>query len=433
MKPDRRVLLVSFFYPPDPAIGGRRVAKLSQYLPEAGWQPYVLTARGRGSEEVPPGVDVHATPFLTPWPGRRAPSTGGADRREPLRDRTQDAGPVARTAYQALRHVLPMSSVRMPDATLGWVPYALKKGRSLLSRWSFDAIVSSCGPPSSHIVAARLQRSSGLPWVADYRDLWSDNHWDTRVAPFRWLERKFERRVLGRAAALTTVSPNWGERLAELHGKPVEIIYNGFDPSDYPDPVAPEARLLITYVGSLYWPHQNPEPLFLAVKQLANRPGIDLNAVGFEVRFLGSPAGVIQQLARRHRVEDWVRRTEPVSHRDSLAQQRGSAALLFLGWRAASSGFISAKIFEYLGAQRPILAVGPPGGDISSLLEECGLPDLSADPGVIAARLEAWIREFHRNGQIAGGPDPARVARYTRRAQTLELGRLLEGLTTPPG
>ena len=120
MSAPRRVLVVSFFYPPDAAVGGRRVSKFVEYLPQFGWAATVLTA-------------------LT-VPGAPPPTDG-----EP---------PV----YRALRHVLPMSSVRMPDATLGWVPFAVAEGQRLLKDRGFDAILSSAGPPSSHIVAARRQR-----------------------------------------------------------------------------------------------------------------------------------------------------------------------------------------------------------------------------------------------------------------------------------
>jgi glycosyltransferase involved in cell wall biosynthesis len=427
MSERRHLLVVSFFYPPSPAVGALRVAKIAQYLPESGWIPTVLTARGDADGPAPREGRVHATRFLSPWnvmAGQRRTAAAAAS----LRERAARRGPIGASAYRALRHLLPMSSVRMPDATLGWVPFAVAEGRRLLGSGDFDAIFSSSGPPSSHIVAARLQRRSGLPWIADYRDLWSDNHWDVRIGAFRYLEQRLERRVLRGAALLTTVAPTWAERLRALHERDVEVVYNGFDPADYPAEPQPHSEFVLTYVGTLIQPGQNPEPLFEALALLSSRSTLDLDRSGFQVRFLGTAPGAVAELAERHAVAHLVRHLPAVPHRECLAEQAAATALLFLGWSDPEHGVITAKLFEYLGAGRPILAVGPPGGDASRILQECGLPNLSDDPKTIAQRLEAWLREFASSGALSPQTRGGAAERYTRRAQTRRLAQLLDEL-----
>lgn len=422
----RRLLVISFFYPPDPAVGGLRVAKFAQYLPEFGWTPVILTARSGPETTSQAHPDTHATRSVSLWrrpPGRRGPVAGRA---APLREAAGRRGRLARTAYSALRHLVPMSSVRMPDATLGWVPFAVAEGRRILDSGDFHAIFSSSGPPSSHIVAARLQHRSRLPWIADYRDLWSDNHWDTRIAPFRYLERRLERRVLRGAALLTTVAPTWAERLRALHRQDVEVLYNGFDPADYPSETRAASQFTLTYVGTLIRPGQNPEPLFKALALLASRPEIDLQRSGFQIRFLGTAPGAVADLAQRYGVAHLVRHLPAVPHTDCLAQQAAATALLFVGWNDPATGWLSAKLFEYLGAGRPILAVGPPGGEPSRILRECGLPDLSDDPQTIAGRLESWLREHDASATPSARASGAALQTYTRRAQAERLARLLD-------
>ncbi len=425
-----RVLVVSYFFPPDPAVGGLRTAKFVKYLPEFGWEPTVLTARTVDAAETEHGI--HATPFASPWKLLRRSTSGRRSDRPaaPSLSAMAVRGPLRRRAYSALRHILPMSSVRMPDATLGWVPYAVSEGKRLLGMSDFDAILSSSGPPSSHIVAARLQRASGLPWIADYRDLWSDNHWDTRVSPFRTAERLLERKVLRRAALLTSVGPVWAQRLAAVHDKPTEVIYNGFDPADYPTASPPDDEFSLTYVGSLYYPDQNPEPLLEALVLLKGK-GI-LDAQRFTIRFLGTEPGPLSRRFQHYGVEQWVDFAPPVPHAESLAVQSTSTALLYLGWRYPTEGFISAKIFEYMGADRPVLAVGPSGGPISEILRECGVADLSDRPAKIAERLERWIHEFTADGRLRSKTDRSAVNKYTRRAQTERLARLLDRITSGP-
>ncbi len=427
MSSPRRVLVVSFFYPPDPAIGGRRVQKFVEYLPDFGWEPVVLTANTGGG----PGfetAEVHATRYLSPWKAFRDGGEGELSSRPRLRERSRKSSRLARAAYTALRHLAPMSSVRMPDATLGWIPYAVAEGHRLVEAQRFDALLSSAGPPSSHMVAARIQRRAPLPWIADYRDLWSGNHWDYRVPPFRWLERQLERRVVARASGMTTVSPDWAARLQELHRGPVEVIYNGFDPSDYPArrERTGAAAFVLTYVGTLYWPGQNPEPLFAALARLERDAQAELERVRFKLRFLGTQAGLVDTLAEKYGIQSRVQRLDAVSYHQSLALQQESTALLFLGWRDPAEGFLTAKIFEYLGAERPILAVGPAGGTTSQLLKDCGHSDTSADPDVIAATLKSWIDEHLRTGRVQAPSDASSVARFTRRAQTERLAGLLE-------
>jgi glycosyltransferase involved in cell wall biosynthesis len=428
MTESRRVLIVSFFYPPNPAVGGLRVAKFAHYLPEFGWNPTVLTARGMAGAASQRPPNVIATRFASPWGFLARRRQGTVTSAESMRDRAGRSGWLARTTYSALRHVLPLSSVRMPDATLGWVPFAVAEGRRLIDSGDFDAILSSSGPPSSHIVAARLQRRSGLPWIADYRDLWSDNHWDARIEAFRSLERRLERRVLQRAALITTVAPTWAGQLRELHERQVEVVYNGFDPTDYPSQPQPNPDFVLTYVGSLIRPGQNPEPLFKALASLTGRPDLDLDRYRFQLRFLGTAPGAVADLAERYGVAHLVRHLPAVPHRECLAEQAATTALLFIGWNDPELGWLSAKLFEYLGARRPILAVGPSGGEASRILEECGLPGPSDDPRILAERLEAWLREFAASGSLSAPTGRAAVPDYTRRAQTQRLAHLLDGL-----
>lgn len=433
MTGSRRLLIVSFFYPPDPAVGGLRVAKFAQYLPEFGWQPTVLTAGTEPAARTEDQLDVHTARFVSPWSrlsGRR-PDSG--DQALALRERAARAGGIGRAAYSALRHLLPMSSVRMPDATLGWVPFAVAAGRRLLDSGDYHAIFSSSGPPSSHIVAARLQRRSGLPWIADFRDLWSDNHWDARIGAFHLLERRLERRVLRGAGLLTTVAPAWAERLRALHGHHVEVVYNGFDPTDYPSRPRPASQFRLTYVGTLIRPGQNPEPLFKALALLASRTEIDLERSGFQIQFLGTPPGAVEDLAERYGVPHLIRQLPAVPHGESLAQQAAATGLLFIGWNDPGLGWLSAKLFEYLGAGRPILAVGPPGGAVSRILRECELPDLSDEPQSIASRLETWLRQFSQSGTLTGPKPGTAVQRYTRRAQAQHLSGLLDRLVSGGG
>ncbi len=219
---------------------------------------------------------------------------------------------------------------------------------------------------------------------------------------------------------MTAVTPTLARRLERLHQKPVEVIFNGFDPNDYPADPPPNPGFDLTYVGSLLWPRQDPTPLLQAIALLQDRSDLDLDALGFRAHFLGSTPAGVPKVARQHGVDHHLRFAPTVSHFESLARQAASGALLLLSWNDPSTDVVLAKLFEYLGAGRPVLAVGPPSPTMSKILTECGMDDFSADPTTLAARLEGWLRNYHETGQLPSRTTAAAGA-YTRQAQARRL------------
>ncbi len=449
----RRALLVSFFYPPDPAVGGRRVESFARYLPEFGWEVEVLTSFrpefGRSEDS-----RVHEVPY-SPVLGRgarkggreagagQAPSTGGPGTPPPgpvtpSFNARLGGGTLGKAVYRGLRHLLPLSVSRLPDATGSWIRPARRAGTSILAGGSFDLIFSTHGPTSSHRVAFHLARALGIPWVADFRDLWSGNHADPRVPPFAAGEELVERRVLSGSRLITTVSPPWARRLAALHGKPAEVVYNGFDEAVFPPETArPEPGLSLLYVGTLHPHGHDLRPLWRAVRKLAEDQRGEMKGVGFSVRFLGTDSGAVLPLAREEGVAEWVRILSPVSPAEAVSLQRRAPALLLSGW-SGEEGLLPVKVFEYLGARRPILGVGAPGDPAGTILEECGQGRLLHEAGEIARRLSGWLGTVLESGLLEGPPPSLPVEGYTRRAQAGRLARVLASVvrqegTAPPG
>ena len=284
---------------------------------------------------------------------------------------------------------------RMPDHHDLWILPAIRRVRK--KKW--DLLVSSHGPYASHLVALHLKKKRPeTPWVADFRDLWTQNHIFPGVFPFTQLERYLEARIVRNADVLTTVSAPLAQKLRRQYARKAFAIENGVDleqldalPSAS---VFPQDGLLrIVYTGTIYQGKQDPSPLFQALAQL-EQEGFPY-AQRFRVIFAGKNLGPVLETARSFGIERAVEFAGFVTHDHSLMMQRDADAVLFLEFEAPGyDGILTGKLFEYLASGTPILSVGTqPSSSAGALIEEaeageaCGR-DLSRIKSVLVSLVE---------------------------------------------
>lgn len=421
----RRVLMVSYFFPPINEIGSIRLQKFAKYLPEFGWEPWVLTLEeglypsvGTLPLEIPASRVVRAG---LGWAARWRRRAGG-----PLAGAGDDCAPVRRAPWARALLTQPSPRFLAQYRSLPWVGPAVRAGTQLLQKRPFHALLSSHGPPASHIVAARLSRAFGLPWVADFRDLWAEDHFVGKRGLALALESRLERRVLRRAGYLVTVSEPLAERLRRLHGKTVSVVMNGFDEQEFaglePEEIRPGLR--IVYTGRLYSGKQDPAPLFEAMREL--RGAGTGSALPIEAHFHGADPGAVRPLAEQAGVGDAVVVHPRRPHEAALQAQVSADILLVLQWTdVRERGIVFAKIFEYLGARRPILALGPPGGVLEGILQDTGAGEMVSDRAGVMEFLEKWGRIKQACGTTRLEIPPERLEPYTRRHQTGVLAKVL--------
>jgi glycosyltransferase involved in cell wall biosynthesis len=297
-----------------------------------------------------------------------------------------------------------------------------------LSHVQFDAIYSSSGPPTCHLIANRLQRISGVPWIADYRDLWSHNHYLQRGPLWEWAEECFERLIVRRAACLVTVTKPWGEELARFTGQRVVVIPHGFDAQDFEDLPAydpgPEEPFVLLYAGTLYPGYQDPTPLFQAVRMLHEASHI--HPGDFLIRFVGTDPDCPAGLAREFQIADYLAFTPIVPYAKSLQMQSQASALLLFKWKDdQETGVCPAKLYEYFGAGRPILALGDKRDVVDDILEDCEAGVSVASAEEAADVLRSWIATFKSLGRLPWHFNREHIGRYTRSEAVRALADLL--------
>lgn len=466
----RNLLLVAYYFPPIGGGGVQRALKMAKYLPEFGWRPHVLAVDPVAHvsldpsllDQLPPEVVVHRVrewypPGLAKLLGggeTRAASgvkegTEGGDGTGGMKDggraaANEDAGVPGVSATLRTRTVRLLKAARkyvlIPDDQILWYVPAVREGKRMLARYPIDAIFSTAGPNTNHLVALALRRGRRLPWVADFRDPWTQNMHRSGIRWREALEERMERRVMAAADIVLTVTRSFAEGFREKNGdviKRLEVIHNGFDAADYAgiEPDRVPGKCVFAYAG-IFYKERNPRLFLRAVRELIDAGEIDRRDI--LLRFAGvfdypgytDNADAVAQLG----LSDVVEVLGHLPHRRALALLKGADVLLLVGDTAPGSGaYIPGKLFEYMAVQRPILALSLPG-EAASIVERFRLgevvrpDDLPAMKRAVASFYRRWkAGRLHTSGTL---PHEA-YALYERREQARALAALLDELVAP--
>jgi hypothetical protein len=413
-----KVLIITYHFPPRPTVAGLRPLGLARYLPEFGWEAVILTAALPGRPD--PQFEVVETP-------RRDSAAIGWGRRLFRLDPDQTL--MAQIAQ--LKRKLRIRSERSPldflltaigevtaypDPQKGWRAYAVEAGEDILRQQNIKAMISTSPPVTTHIIAKKLKNEFKIPWVADFRDLWTQNYYYPYSPLRRMIEKRLELDTLSTADTLVTISQPAADDLRGLHKqKPVHSIPNGFDSAEVnTTPRNLTKKFTITYTGNLYPVKRSPAPLFAALRDLIAEGSIDAGDI--EVRFYGPEAGWIDKQAERYGLTGIVRQFGIVSREIALNKQRESQLLLLLKWNDPKQrGAYSAKIFEYLAARRPILAVGGFHDVVSELLDETKAGASGHTAEDIKTLLLRLYQEYKSTGAVSYNGDEAETSKYSHR------------------
>lgn len=397
----KRVLMIAYHYPP--MLGGsgmHRTLAFTQYLPRHGWEPLVLSV----------------TPNA--YPAREAAAATPAYRSFALDTARHLA---LRGRYPAL--------LAQPDRWISWWLSAVPAGLRLIRRHRPHAIWSSYPIATAHLIGLTLHRLSGLPWIADQRDPMIDADYPPDPRRYR-IHRWIERQAVRRGAAVVCTTPGAVSDLqARFPGGRVELIENGYDEASFiaaevaaPPPRLPGGPFRLLHSGVIYPSERDPRPLFAALLQL--RSGGVLRAENFRLvlRATGHD-DYLRPLLRG--LEDMVELAPPLPYRAGLAEMLNADGLLLL--QAANCNHqIPAKMYEYLRARRPVLALTHPDGNTAAALHRAGVGAIARlDHAAGIAAAIAGFLHLCRTGQ-APLAAPETIAAHARAARTGELAALLD-------
>jgi glycosyltransferase involved in cell wall biosynthesis len=409
-----RVLMIAYHFPPLAGSSGiQRTLRFVQHLPALGWEPLVLSAH-------PIAYERSSTDLLQQIP------VGTVVRRAWALDN-------ARHLSIAGRHVAAWSR---PDRWRSWHWDAVRVGRQMIARYAPQAIFSTYPIATAHGIAAALQRHSGLPWVADFRDPMAQDGYPSD--PLTWQSfARIESLAVRQAAAWVFTTQGalrmYRERYPEAAER-MRLIENGYDEESFAtaeqrprQPLVPGA-LTVVHSGIVYPSERDPRPLFAALQRMKDSGRLDNPR--FVIRFRAPVHdALLGRLAAAHGVQDHVEVCPPVGYQEALAEMLCADALLLMQ-AANCNEQVPAKAYEYLRARRPILCLSDAAGDTVGALRAAGIRRSAALES--AQEIEALLGEFivgARDGLVA---DEDAIRGASRRARAAALCRLLHDVQAGP-
>jgi glycosyltransferase involved in cell wall biosynthesis len=421
----KKILIITYYWPPSGGAGVQRWLKFCKYLPEFGYLPVVLTVDDAMASyaqtdfsllrEVGPEIQVHRTKTFEPYnlyrklSGKKEIPYGGFSNQKKV------------TVFEKLSRLI-RGNLFLPDPRRGWNRYALRKALELIQQEGIEVVVTSGPPHSTHLIGKSIKEKTGIRWIADFRDPWTDIYYYKELYHSKlatWYDKITERKVLVHADKIITVSGEVGKLLLRKipgsTGK-IAVIPNGYDETDFDKiTLLPNKDFTITYTGTIAVNYRI-EQFIEAISRLPEGVKKELR-----IRFVGNVPDEILHLFELKNLSHLVEVLGYIPHERAVAEMvNASLLLLAIPDSPDNKGIVTGKFFEYLAARRPILAIGPKGGDVDRMVRECKAGQLfSYDEG---DQMNQYILDLF--GAVNNGTFQSQTTgaeRYTRRNLTSEL------------
>ena len=422
----KRVLVIAYYWPPSGGSGVQRWVKFCKYLPAEGWQPVVFAPENADYPSLDPSFEAEVPASVELLRGRIWEPYAAYRKLTGAKSTQVTEISSGKKSWKQKLSLWIRANLFVPDPRVGWVRPSVKFLKKYLKEHPVDAIVTTGPPHSVHLIGQKLHRALGTPWVADFRDPWTEMYY-LKYLPMSactWRKhRKQEQAVLDECSTVLACTPLVQEDFQARTSTPVACITNGFDEEDFTGP-APlgDGLFNITHTG-LFAADGNPETLWKVLGEMADadqafREDLRLRLVGKvdrEVLEAISAAGLSANIVNLGYCD----------HADAVREQRAASVLLLpLRNDPQYKPILPGKLFEYLAARRPILGIGQSDGAMARVIAESGAGETIDWDNATDLRSfleKAW--EQHLKGGVP--PGIGNIERYSRKGLTAELAALL--------
>ncbi len=435
-KPDRKVLIIAYYWPPAGGGGVQRWVKFVKYLSKYGWQPIVYVPENADypfyddtlEKDIPESATIIRRKIWEPYSVYNKLSGGGKENKV-------NAGLISdgkKRSWLAERMIWIRGNWFIPDARKFWIKPSIRFLTAYLKENPVDAMISTGPPHSMHLIARGVKRNLGVKWIADFRDPWV--HMDNNIEDLKYSNKTLrkhealEMSCLKEADRVLTVSPTIVEDYEKLSGRKVDMITNGFDYSDFDfGEVHPEKdQFIVGHYGTL-GKYRNPETMFRVLKELCQEN--ERFNQKLVIQLSGTVDGTVLASIKENGLWDKLELHDYLTHSESIRMMaKASLLLLLLDKNASMKGRMTGKIFEYLATQNPILGLGYVHADPSVVLNETGAGELIDYDDAKGIR-EFILSKFRDQENNSRKDISAEIDKYSRESLTRDLAQLLNNLT----
>lgn len=433
----KRVLILTYYWPPSGGSGVQRWLKFAKYLPEFGWEPIIYTAENPEypvidtslEAEVPEGLTVLKQPIFEPYDFYK--KFMGQKKSEKIQ--TGFITDKKLTFKEKLARFI-RGNFFIPDARILWV----RPSVAFLSKWikenPVDVIISTSPPQSIHLIGLTLKKMTGLPWMADFRDPWTRVFYfdELRLTPVSGRKHlRLEKQVLSSADKVLVTSRDLATDFKSLYNRDYSLLTNGFDKEvlGHEAPTSPDPEFVISHIGS-FMPTMNHLALWTALKEIWEEiPGFRDD---FRLRLIGKVDQSVKAAITSAGLEGNLELVDYVPHAEVIKlQQRSQVLLLSLPKAPNADLVVPGKLFEYMASGRPVLCLSYPGGHPESIVEstQCGrvasFEDKEKIKEIVLKYYQAYKGEGLKSKSIG-------IEKYSRRGLTQSLSEILFEISPSP-
>jgi len=436
----KNVLIIAYYFPPSGGPGVQRVLKYVKYLPIFNWNPIVLTVENGKFpakdetllKQIPIETTVYRSHIFEPYDlykfftGKKkntAIDVNVIKKEEQKLDIREKIAEFIRATFF------------IPDARAFWIYSAKKTINKILEQHNIDMIYSSSPPYTCSIIARNLKRSKTVPWVAGFRDPWTD----FISTPKRWfipkaIDKAMEFSVFNEADAVEVawegITKDALQKYPNLDAQKFYHIPNGFDSEDYPNiKYQKNEKFTITYTGSMYG-RRNPASFLIALKNLIESQQIKHELI--KIQFIGRFGSEVEDMFSAFPYKECIEIIPYLPHHKSIEYLiRSDTLLLIVDESKESEEIVPGKVYEYLGTKKPIIALAPKGSAIDKLMQECGSGYVAHQSEI--SKIEQIIKTlfiYWKNNFEGFNPNLPNIYKYERKNSTMELTKLFNSIIT---
>lgn len=431
----KKFLIITYYWPPAGGAGVMRWAKMTKYIAHYGWEPVVYTPSNGETGvfdesllgEIPATTTVVKTPIWEPYTLYKA--FLGRKKKDKLYSGFINEKKKASLSQRI--SVFIRGNFFIPDARMFWIKPSVKFLKKYLAENPVDAIISTGPPHSMHLIAEKVHRATGIPWIADFRDPWTNIDFYQDLNLSAWADRRhhtLELKVLNHASKIVTVTWRSRDEFRQLSGREdIVVIPNGFDDADFPpDQRGPlDEDFTIVHIGSMN-KDRNPEVFWKATQQ-ALEESTELRSK-LKIRLVGPVDFSVRSSVENFGLQPYTEFIEFIPHDQAVKlQQQSQVNLLVINNSPNSRTIIPGKLYEYLGSGRPLLGVGPKDSDSAKVIEltKGGVVHDYDDSEGLKKRILEYFAHY-KEGKLNGNAEGTQ--QFTRRYLAGEYAKLLDTL-----